>query len=48
MSYVHIHLYRPRGHARGSAVPKFRLPGSIDCILSREPSYIHGRERAVA
>src|ERR1043165_2373087 len=42
--YVHIHLYRPRGHARGSAVPKFRLPGSIDCILSREPTSIHGRE----
>ena len=46
--YVHIHLYRPRGHARGSAVPKFRLPGSIDCTLSREPTCIHGRERAVA
>src|SRR4029453_1678939 len=46
--YVYIHLYRLPGHARGSAVPKFRRPASIDCGLSREPTSIHGRKRAVA
>src|SRR4249920_1665535 len=44
--YVHIHLCRLPGHARGLRAPKFRRAAGIDCDHPPEPNCIHGRERA--